>query len=179
MTDDLALDAIAEPPASRVRIHAKRLREVLHYNPETGAFTWIEPPWNHPRMRGIPAGCSATGYIMIKVDGRAYKAHRLAWLYVHGVWPSRDLDHRDGDPLNNAIDNLRECTMAQNIANARIREGKLLPKGVRRNASGRFSARISHRGRLITIGSFATPEAASAAYLTHARALYGDFARAG
>jgi hypothetical protein len=154
------------------------LRDILHYDAESGAFTWLKPPKNHSRMVGKPAGCSATGYILIRIDGKKYKAHHLAWVYMHGVWPRYFLDHRDVNPLNNAIANLREATSAQNGANKFLRAGKHLPKGVRRSGK-RFMARISYEKRQICLGTFDTPAEASAAYFREARRLYGEFARIG
>ena len=127
-------------------------------------------------MQGQQAGATLTGYVMIKIDGKRYGAHRLAWLYVHGKMPGSRIDHRDGDPLNNALDNLRQATQAQNCANAKRWSGKTLPKGVRRNGSG-YTARISFEKSLRHIGTFPTPEEAAAAYYTEAVRLYGQFAR--
>lgn len=157
---------------------AERLRELLHYDAETGVFTWLLPPRNHTRLRGQVAGCVATGYVMIKIDGRKYKAHRLAWLYSHGALPSKRIDHRDGNPFNNKLINLREATQAQNCANAARWAGKELPKGVRLTQSGRYQARIRFEGHLINLGVFDAPEAAGAAYLAAAHEYYGEFARA-
>lgn len=154
----------------------RRLIEALHYDSRTGVFSWLVPPHNHPRLRGQAAGCDATGYVMIKVDGRAYKAHRLAWLYVHGEWPAMRIDHRDGNPLNNSIENLRPATQAQNCANAAKWRGKALPKGVRQMGE-RYQARIRFERRLVHLGTFATPQDAANAYERAARDLYGEFAR--
>lgn len=159
-------------------ITAEYLRSILHYEPETGDFTWIVPPSNHGRLRNKPAGGTSTGYVLIKIDGRKYKAHRLAWLYVHGEWPAERIDHRDTDTFNNAITNLRLATQAQNCANANRWRGKSLPKGVRRTASGRFQARIRFEHKLITIGTFDAVDDAARAYATTATRLYGEFARA-
>lgn len=98
-----------------------RLKEVLRYDPDTGAFTWIA------RIRGMRigsrAGClhtsNTTGYrhIFIRVDQQLYKAHRLAWLYVTGAWPDHEVDHEDHDGTNNKWLNLRAATHAQNHQN--------------------------------------------------------------
>lgn len=159
-------------------ITAERLRSLLRYNECTGEFFWIAPPWNHANLAGQRAGSDSNGYTLIKIDGRKYKAHRLAWLYVKGAWPRSRLDHRDGRTTNNRIANLREATPSQNCANSRKRSGKQVAKGVRRLPSGNFQARIRSESKLETIGTFSTEEAAAQAYFDRARALYGDFARA-
>lgn len=171
---------MVNPPTSLgpYPITQEYLRSILSYDAETGVFTWTKPPWNHPRMAGQEAGSVATGYVMIKIDHRRYKAHRLAWLYVHGEWPSKRIDHRDGDTFNNAFANLRLATQAQNCANAGRWRGKKLPKGVRSVASGRFQARIRFDRKLRVIGTFCTAEEAAEAYLSEAQRLYGEFARA-
>lgn len=151
------------------------LKSILNYNPESGVFRWINPSKYHPRLKGKVAGCASTGYLVIKIK-KNYKAHKLAWLYIYGEWPSFELDHKDGNPLNNKIANLRKCTNSQNQANKKRKSGKVLPKGVRATRN-RFTARISHNKQLITIGTFNTVEEATSAYFEKAREFYGTFAR--
>lgn len=160
------------------QVSIERLREVLRYVPETGLFLWIKPPKNHTRLQEYVAGGIASGYVMIKIDGRKYKAHRLAWLYVHGDWPNGDLDHINGCPLDNRIGNLRIASNAQNQANRTRDRNKSTPKGVRSLPSGKFQARISVNHRQIILGTFNSSTAAQAAYLQAAREHYGEFARA-
>lgn len=101
---------------------AERLREVLHYDPETGVFTWKET-----LSRRAPAGSRAgahralKGYTPLGVLGVRYLAHRLAWFYVHGVWPPEDLDHINRDRSDNRIANLRLASRAENSQNASIK----------------------------------------------------------
>jgi hypothetical protein len=156
---------------------AEYVRRILDYDPDTGVFIWRSPTRYHPRLVGQQAGCDTTGYTLIRIDGRKYKAHRLAWLYVFWKWPAPILDHRDGNPFNNAIANLREATQAQNIANAARKAGKCLPKGVR-HTRGRFTARISFQGQMHSVGTFGTADEAAQAYAAAARRFYGEFARA-
>lgn len=105
-------------------------------------------------------------------------AHQLAWLYVNGTWPPSQIDHIDGDGLNNKIENLRLANSAQNNSN-RSFNGAVGFKGVYWNKSGKaYRAQIQINGRRIYLGSFATPEEAHEAYVKAAKELHGEFARA-
>lgn len=156
----------------------ERVAAVLRYEPETGLFYWLSPPKGHPRLRDYVAGRITSGYVMIKLDGKKHKAHRLAWLLTHGSWPDGDVDHANGCPLDNRISNLRIATNPQNQANRKRDHGKALPKGVRINSRGRFNARIRVAGKCHSLGGFATAEEAEAAYIAAAILHYGEFARA-
>lgn len=147
-------------------VNAKRLRELLRYDSVTGKFFWLKY-----RCGLAPAGSEAGTirgeYLTIRIDGRGYLAHRLAWLYVHSVWPRSSLDHKNGDGFNNVIENLREATHTQNKQNqikaSRHSTTGLL--GVCIQGNGKFKAVIQANGKIIRLGSFATPEMAHAAYL--------------
>ena len=86
---------------AKTDLTAERLREVLHYNPETGVFTRLKTEKNW--RSGDIAGGFRAGYIQIRVDGAKYSAHRLAWLYAYGVNPIDEIDHIDGNKSNNSI----------------------------------------------------------------------------
>lgn len=92
------------------------LKSVIRYDTETGDFTWLKSVSKRVSV-GQSAGYVDEGYLKIKIDGTKYRAHRLAWFYVHGVWPDNLLDHEDGDALNNRISNLRLATRTQNNRN--------------------------------------------------------------
>jgi hypothetical protein len=161
-------------------ISAERLRELLEYNPQTGVFIWkISGPG---RKKGkVAGGVDGEGYWQIGVGGRGQtRAHRLAWLYVHGEVPSR-IDHRDLDKLNNRIDNLRVATGSQNKANGTAyANNKSGLKGVS-YLSGRakpWRATIQCQGKWKFLGYFDTAEAAHAKYLEAAKEAFGEFARA-
>lgn len=95
----------------------EELLALLIYCEITGIFRW------RVSRGGVEAGSVAgrisptTGYQEISINGKLYKAHRLAWLYVHGVWPSDQIDHIDRDKTNNRIANLREATSVENHRN--------------------------------------------------------------
>jgi len=156
---------------------ADRLRHVLAYSEETGDFTWKNP--SGPRARvGDRAGSATQGYINISIDGKLYRAHRLAWLYAYGAWPSLYLDHINGCGTDNRLENLREASQSQNMANSKLRSDCASGfKGVTKYRS-RWVATIAKSGRKIHLGVFDTPEEAHAMYLNAAKAVHGEFARA-
>jgi hypothetical protein len=158
---------------------AERLRELLAYNAETGVFI-------NRVNRGTTgkAGCrvgarDGRGYIAMNIEGRLYVAHRLAWLYVTGEWPSDQIDHINGLRDDNRFANLREATNAKNRLNSKRRADNASGfKGVsweRRRSV--WIANIQKGNRRFYLGQFATPEEAHAAYCLAAEKHHGDFAR--
>lgn len=147
-----------------------RLQELVNYAADTGIFTW-----NKPRRRcrsGDKTGCRMrNGYICIRLDDILYTAHRLAWLYVHGVWPTHQLDHINGDRADNRIANLREATNAQNAQNRKRKDNKSGFPGVRAENS-KWLAEIKVNYKVIRLGLYATPEEAHEAYLKAKRDLH-------
>lgn len=144
-----------------------RLKAVLDYNPETGVFVWKE--WRGGKAHaGTAAGRLSRGYVGIGVDGRRYRAHRLAWLYVTGEWPADEIDHINGAKADNRWVNLRQADRSINNQN-RVRAHRNNTTGVLgvRPMLGttRFFASIRIRGRSIHLGTFDTTEQAHAAYL--------------
>lgn len=159
---------------------AARLRQVLNYDPATGAFLWLVT--NSARK---PAGSAAgevrdSGYVMIGIDRRRYRAHRLAWLYMTGEWPADQVDHKDIDRSNNRWQNLRAATNQRNQANTHVsRNNKCGVKGVFWNKQRqKWQAKITIKGHPIHGGFFDRLEDAGAAYAAMARRYFGEFARA-
>jgi hypothetical protein len=149
------------------------LRELLHYDPETGIF--IRRKTAGPSRSGqVAGGHSAGGYPVIMIDRRNYMAHRLAWLYVHGRHPTGVVDHINGDRADNRIANLRECSRLENARNQRGRASSGL-KGA--YFGRRWQSRIQVNGRTYYLGCFPTAEEAAKAYDEAARRLHGEFAR--
>ncbi len=144
---------------------AEYLRSVLHYEPETGIFTWKVRTANRVKV-GDVAGCpDGRGYLQIRVQSRKYQAHRLAWLYVYGEWPKDQLDHINRIRTDNRISNLREVTNKQNLQNAGKRSNNTSGhSGVRwYRQSSKWVACITHNYKRIHLGFFATIEEAIAA----------------
>lgn len=140
-----------------------RLRELLHYDPETGVFTWRVRRCNN--LAGTDAGSLRDdGYFTIRLDKRPYRANRLAWLYMTGAWPTHLIDHEDRDPANNRWKNLRPATHSQNHQNQKLRVDNTHGfRGLERHTSGLWRVRLMVRGKRVHIGYFKTPEEAVAA----------------
>lgn len=91
------------------------LKEILHYDPETGVWTWIDAPNHNTRLNGQVAGsCRSDGYRKIRIDTHPYYAGRLAFLYMLGRWPYDEVDYIDRDPKNLKWNNLRDADSSQN-----------------------------------------------------------------
>ena len=150
-----------------------RLRELLHYDPDTGIFT---SRTKRGRFRaGTAMGTlGVKGRIQLHIDHKKHFAHRLAWLYVEGVWPSHEIDHINGVPTDNRISNLREATTKQNGENrGKQRNNTSGYKGVTwSNKSQKWQAQICHNGTRKYLGVFVDPKAAHRTYLAAAEGLF-------
>ena len=147
------------------------LKQHLHYNPETGVFTWRDRSGltnvGHNvncRTKGKVAGSiNKSGYWRILLHGKTYRAHRLAWLYMYGRLPEI-LDHIDGDKLNNRIANLREVTPIENARNlSKTKRNTSGVLGVHFNSADQvWVANIGVNGGRVHGGRFKTKEEAVA-----------------
>lgn len=97
------------------------LKSYLHYNPETGIFTWAKRTSKSVCIGEIAGNTSFYGYIEIRLLGKLYKAHRLAWLYVYGKLPSGDIDHINRIRNDNRIENIRDIPHSLNIINQKLK----------------------------------------------------------
>lgn len=156
-------------------ITPERLRDVLAYDQETGIFTRRISLTRRIKVGDVAGGPDRNGHIRIQVDGRLYAAHRLAWLYMTGSWPSHDVDHIDGRRANNSFANLRDVSKAANQQNQRHphARGTTGYLGVTFNkARGKFQAQIGTKERCKYLGLFPSAAQAHAAYLTAKRQLH-------
>lgn len=153
----------------------REIRQRLAYDPLTGIVTWINP---HPRAHRAKAGEEAgtllsRGYRRIELGGRSYATAHIAWFLHYGAWPVCELDHEDRDRINNRIGNLREATRLQQNVNTNLRADNTSGfKGVTR-AGRRWRAQANVNGKRTTLGHFATPELAHAAYQAAMAAQHG------
>lgn len=145
---------------------AERLRELVHYDPETGVFTRKKIIGKIGKVGDVAGALNPQGRMEFSVCGKIHLSHRLAWLYMTGDWPKHTIDHIDGDPTNNRFANLRDvpvCVNNQNIRKAKAGSitGVL---GVRKRYN-KWRPSIWVDGKAIFLGSFPTQEEASAAYI--------------
>jgi hypothetical protein len=100
-------------------ITQQELKELLHYNPETGIFTWKVSPARQVFSGDIAGTKRKDGYIQIKVKNKLILSHRLAWIYMYGYLP-KYIDHINGQRDDNRIINIREVSNQQNSLNSKI-----------------------------------------------------------
>lgn len=155
----------------------QHLHERVSYNPQSGAFVWKA---NRIAARvGTEAGQNRSGYRVIRIQGRMFPAHRIAWALMTGAWPSHDIDHRNLDKSDNRWDNLRPASKRENARNTGIRadnksgfKGVCWDKGRRRwRADIRLPSIRKH------LGLFDDPAIAHAAYSRAVSEHFGDYGR--
>lgn len=158
--------------AAAILTHA-RLRELLHYDPNTGVFTWRVSRKGVQHAGAVAGDMNRRGYWRICVDQRRYIASVLAWFYMTGAWPEQDIDHKDGVRHHNWWSNLREVSRSVNNQNQRRAQlgSKSGYLGVSPNRKG-WAASINADGVKHHLGTFATPQQAHAAYVDAKRRLH-------
>ena len=155
-------------------LSANRLRELLNYAPATGIFRWRG---GKGVVKGKVAGSvRSRGPIIIRIDGKIYRANRLAWLYMTGKWPKLEIGYINHNTSDARWANLRAMTPSQRGATCR-RRNKLGVRGVWITKSGKYVAHIKVAGKKKYLGLFYTIEKASVAYARVAKDVFGQFAR--
>lgn len=152
------------------------LKETVHYDKDTGIFT------SKTKKRGKLIGTvcghkERNGYIRIMINYHHYFAHRLVWLYIHGVWPTQLIDHINGCRTDNRLLNLREATCSENRKNSRYLKNKTGFRGVSKqnSASNPYYSMIRVNGKKKLLGYFKTAEDAHQAYVDACHKHHGKF----
>lgn len=161
----------SQRPKRYKNLSAEYLKSVLHYDPDTGIFTWLQNK-QKSLVGKIAGSVSVTGYIRIMVRAHEYRAHRLAWFYTYVAWPSIDVDHINGIRSDNRICNLREATLEHNAQNLKRprKQNKSGFLGVKPTKNGeRFMAHLAYGGKNYYLGTFDTAEQAHATYVEQKR----------
>lgn len=170
------MNAKVDPDASKV---LALINEYLEYNEFEGRFYWKKGNGFNRHLDGKLAGCNKDGYRVIRLGDALYKEHRLVWLMFKGEWPTRALDHANGNRSDNWIWNLREATNADNMRNVGAKKSNTSGyKGVSwSNLMGKWRAYIRINGRHTHLGVFENKIDAAKTYDEAARQHHGEFAR--
>jgi hypothetical protein len=157
---------------------AQNLWELFDYKPLTGEFIWKNSTGAAAR-NSVAGSLQNKGYCSVRINNGRYLAHRLVWCWVTGTDPADyEVDHIDGNRLNNAWKNLRLATCSQNRCNSKTRKHNCTGiKGAKITPTGKYQARIVKDKVYHYLGTFDTAEQAGAAYAVAAAKLHGEFAR--
>lgn len=173
-----------------MKVSVEFIKECFSLDDSTGKVMWkTRPPHHFPsdtymkmcntKYAGKIAGnIMPKGYQVVGFPGyeRIY-GQTISWVLAYGKYPDLPvIDHKDGNPQNNRIGNLRECTVAQNHQNARRKLGVCGLKGVHPRKRGTFRAQINVDGRRIYLGEYQTAEEGHQAYCAAALKYHGEFA---
>lgn len=139
----------------------EELKELITYDPETGFIKWRKSGHGKSiKPANISDGSfNMDGYLRLTIKGKNYFNHRLAWLYMTGTFPENQIDHKNGNPIDNRWINLREVTNQQNQFNQN-RKGYYFHK-----PTGKYLSRIMVNGKDVHLGLFDTAKQAHSAYL--------------
>jgi hypothetical protein len=163
------------PPASL-------LHELLAYAPDTGEFVWkprldrhftptprrtaewLRRWWNARFVNAQAGSLDHNGYVLIRVNGVDYRAHRIAWVMTYDQDP-KFIDHINGVQTDNRIANLRSVSHEDNTKNAKRRADNLSGvTGVSYFApKNTWRARINYKGKTVLLGYYHSKEEAIAA----------------
>lgn len=154
----------------------KRERYLFDYN--DGALFWKNPTSNRVRVGKRAGSITSKGYYVVRYDSTLRMLHRVIWDWHNDNGCDGYLvDHIDGNPSNNKIENLRLCNYSQNAANSLgHKDSTLLSKGVSVHGD-KYRAQISCRGERFHLGLFETEEEAALAYTNKAVELFGEYHR--
>lgn len=159
----------------------ERLIEILNYDPESGKFSWKVSNNGRIIVGSIAGSTRKDGYLHIKIDGKKYLNHRLAWLYIYGDFPSKFIDHINTSKNDNRISNLREATRSENGMNRlKYSSNKSGYKGVSLdNEKQKWKAQLRFKGKNISGGYFDNPYEAHLAYQKLSTEYFGEFVNFG
>jgi hypothetical protein len=167
-------ESALQKPVLWTGLSQSRLRELLHYDPITGDFTWKIQLSSKTTIGKVAGSLKDSGYIYIRINQQDYLAHKLAWFYVYGEWVR--IDHEDSIGSHNFLKNLRPATSQQNNRNQSVRyDNALGVKGVYQAPSGKFCSRITVDGQFIHLGTYWTLEEATNARQIAAKQYFGEF----
>jgi hypothetical protein len=155
----------------------EHVKDHISYDEVTGTFIWIKKTGRNGKLGPKSPTIDSRGYEQIRYMGKSYLAHRLAWYFVYGHWPDKQIDHINGIKTDNRISNLRLATRSENIRNRPAYKNTLSGlKGVYwQSQLKKWQAIIIIDGRGKSLGTFKDKNDASMAYEKAAKERDGDF----
>jgi len=153
----------------------------LEYDPGWGLFQWRIRKAGRDFGPFFAGSADANGYRVIRLNGKLYFAHRLAWLLSTGAWPANQIDHKDGNRSNNRISNLRECTNQENMLNSKLYITSASGiKGVHWHSKARkWEAQTYINGKKSYLGLFESIDDAKDCVMKAREKNHGEFANNG
>jgi hypothetical protein len=150
------------------------INEYLQYDPETGVIIWIKPTSTKIKNGQVAGSKDAYGYLVIHVQGKNYKAHRLAWYLHYGKWPTNQIDHINGIRADNKISNLRNVTNQQNQLNRKGHRDKTYKYYTFHKRFNKWQVRATINNRRKHFGYFETEKKARQFVLDNVHLLRGE-----
>lgn len=166
------------------QLSPEEIRGLFDLNVETGELTWKATTSRGQHTQRAAGSSHRLGYRQVKTGKKSYLVHRVVWAIVYGEWPSKPVDHIDGNKANNAVANLRLVTAGQNMQNRAVKGVKTVsglagasyvPGTIRRREC--WEARIKVNGVSKHLGRFKSPEDAHYAYITAKTQVHPYFSR--
>lgn len=151
------------------RPSVSELNELLSYDKDSGELRWKSS--GKGRRAGGLAGSEDKTAVRVTVKGKRYSAHRIAWAMHCGEWPSDTLmlDHKNLDPYDNRISNLRLATNQQNQFNRPAKNYTKLP-------DGKYRVGLTLDGKLVSFGRYVDEELAMLVASEARDKYHGEFA---
>jgi hypothetical protein len=144
------------------------LKSILSYDPETGIFIWKEVNSHRIRVGDVAGSRHLAGYLTIRINSKSYLCHRLAWLYMNGVFPEKQIDHINGNRTDNIFCNLREANNSENSQNKKKHQSnnnqKLLGCCYHK-AMGKYHCQLNLNGKKVVSSFHDTASDAHQAYI--------------
>lgn len=158
---EASVDAWASNPKTERRITRDRLLEKLEYQEDTGEFIW-KATTCRGQIAGHVAKERGKSYRRIRIDDELIMAHALVWLVVHGEFPHHEIDHIDGNGLNNRVSNLAKSNRLKNNSNTRQRSDSAEHRSVYPNGNFWYTI-VKYAKKEFSVTGFDTPDLAAKA----------------
>ena len=154
-------------------IEIESLKALLKYEPDTGLLRWKVDASHRIKAGNVAGWKDGDGYLRVTILGKRYRAHRVAWALQYGEWPQDLVDHKNGNGLDNRLNNLRVVSQSGNLQNLRAayKQNTTGVLGVSKDY-GKYRASITVNGEKHNLGTFLTAEEAGLAYVEAKRLMH-------